>query len=521
MAPIPKLFCPIRGELRVSAHTKDGLKFSEEKRRIEAIVFLLDRGYPRDHIRVEKTLITLGHKGKNSLRADIVVYDRPCIEVIPLARELQRTHTLLVAEIKRENQDAESAIKNQLEPALRLLPNTQAVGIYWDDVEQRLLYKVIKGQSENVLEAPIAFLPDFGQSVNRNQLRFADLSPSPDLVGLFQKIEDTLHHYVVDKTARFQILMQLLLVKMYDEKKHKLSTESLGLQDFTVIEMDDDNLAKRFNTLLSSGLALYQKYLPDEVDSEFDLPPQALREVSKLLAPINLLSGDPDVIQSFYMYFAKQLYKWNLAQYFTPYEVVDFIVRIINPQYGEDIKDPACGSADFLTAAFRHLKSVDDRAGDRVWGADSSRQAVQISILNMLLNDDGKSNIREEDSLVNVNRDRDKYKIMLCNPPFGVKIVEKRSEVLAKFDLGKGKKQQETGILFAELCVKQASKDGRIAIILPNGYLARSTLLMRIVLRVEVPLGSTIASSLERVVERFSFPSFPSSEPLLPPSSPP
>lgn len=475
MVPIPKLFCPIRGELRVLARAKDGLNFTEEKRRIECIVFLLSRGYPRDNIRVEKTLVTLGHKGKNSLRADVVVYNKPCIEVIHLSREQQREHTVLVAEIKRDNQDAEDAKRNQLEPALRLIPNTQAVGVYWDEVEQRLLYKTIKGQTEHVLEAPIAFLPDFGQRVERNQLRFTDLVPSSDLIGLFQKIEDALHHYVVDKAARFQVLMQLLLVKMYDEKSHKQSTEPLGIQDFTVVEIDDQNLRARFNYLLISGLSLYQKYLPNEVDKEFEVPAQALREVSKLLAPVNLLSGDPDVIQNFYMYFAKQLYKWDLAQYFTPYEVVDFIVRIINPKYGEDIKDPACGSADFLTSAYRYLQAVDDQAGDRVWGADSSRQAVQISILNMLLNDDGKSNIKEEDSLLNVNRDCNKFKIMLCNPPFGVKIVEKRPSVLANFDLGRGKTQQETGILFTELCVKQATKGGRIAIILPNGYLGNKS----------------------------------------------
>lgn len=74
---------------------------------------------------------------------------------------------------------------------------------------------------------------------------------------------------------------------------------------------------------------------------------------------------------------------------------------------------------------------------------------------------------------------------MVCNPPFGTKIVEKRKEVLKLFDLGHQNdyssgtykihdqilESQETGILFAEVCVKQAKPNGRIAIILPNGYL--------------------------------------------------
>jgi len=104
----------------------------------------------------------------------------------------------------------------------------------------------------------------------------------------------------------------------------------------------------------------------------------------------------------------------------------------------------------------------------------------------MLLNGDGKTNIKKEDSLENVNMYLDKFDIMVCNPPFGVRIVEKRAMVLDKFDLGhtwkadqKGSMRptaavsasQETGMLFAELCVKQTKLGGRIALILPNGYL--------------------------------------------------
>src|ERR1019366_9254528 len=97
------------------------------------------------------------------------------------------------------------------------------------------------------------------------------------------------------------------------------------------------------------------------------------------------------VIQSFYMKFAKSLYKWDLGQYFTPHEVIDFIVDVVNPQPGEHVHDPACGSADFLISAFRKAGPTSQNC---VWGADSSEQAVQISILNMVLNGDGKTQIK-------------------------------------------------------------------------------------------------------------------------------
>jgi type I restriction enzyme M protein len=213
-----------------------------------------------------------------------------------------------------------------------------------------------------------------------------------------------------------------------------------------------------------------------------------LRSLSALLAPVSILDSKRDVVQEFYMYFAQEVYKWDLAQYFTPTEVVDFIVSLVNPQGGDLVKDPACGSGDFLVSAMHHASKEAD-ISDAVWGADNSSKAVQISVLNMVLNGDGKSNIVQEDSLENVAREENTHSVMLCNPPFGVSIVENRFDVLNLFYLGKEwhesskglgpngvtLESQEIGILFAELCVRQARPGGRIGIILPNGYLGNRT----------------------------------------------
>jgi type I restriction enzyme M protein len=174
-----------------------------------------------------------------------------------------------------------------------------------------------------------------------------------------------------------------------------------------------------------------------------------------------------------------------LAQYFTPPTLTEFIVEFLNPQWNQDVHDPACGSADFLTAAFRRGQSFPDYAS-RIWGTDVSPEAAQVAILNMVLNGDGKSNILVRDSLKEVSANKNKWDIVVCNPPFGVRIVERSSDTIKKFDLGHKMelvnddwqttdeilKTQETGILFAELCVKLARPEtGRIALVVPNGYL--------------------------------------------------
>jgi type I restriction enzyme M protein len=110
---------------------------------------------------------------------------------------------------------------------------------------------------------------------------------------------------------------------------------------------------ERMNALLAKAVKFYGKYLPDKVSEKFAIDGSLLRRCTKLLAPISILRSRRDVIQDFYMYFAKGLYKWELAQYFTPTEVVDCVVEVLNPQPGEHVKDPACGSSDFLISTLR------------------------------------------------------------------------------------------------------------------------------------------------------------------------
>ena len=238
------------------------------------------------------------------------------------------------------------------------------------------------------------------------------------------------------------------------------------------------------DSALADAAAYYNMYLPEgkKIGDRFRCSAEVLRNVTKILAPVNILASKTQVIQQFYMKFSKSLYKWDLAQYFTPHEVIDFIVELVNPKPTEHVYDPACGSADFLISAFRRSGTYHDPC---VWGADNSDQAVQISILNMVMNGDGKTQIKKEDSLEAFSSQAPKYGVVLCNPPFGTKIVERRYEILRKFDMGyvwrrqsgilsrtdEVKEAQQTGILFAELCIRLAKPGGRIGIILPNGYL--------------------------------------------------
>ena len=480
------LHCPVRGTLNVPERAADGLTFTEEKRRIDCINLLLRKGYPESHIQVETTLLRFGSQGRNSFRTDIAVLDAPASDFESDPEELVR-HIVLVAEIKRDNASVIEAKRTQVYPAMGMLPLVNALGVYWDDVEQRLFYRELREGQLTTRETSIISIPQWGQAYQYRPLRSADLYTT-QLRQLFERIEDRLHPEVSSKSVRFRIMLQLLLVKLYDEYVHPiLGNEEMDIQDFTDSPLRDQAVKSRIDSILKRALAFYQPYLPETVPASIQCSGNTLRTLTALLAPVRIINTKRDVIQDFYMYFASEIYKWDLGQYFTPTEVVDFIVSVVNPRAGERVKDPACGSGDFLISAFQH---AEDQNGanlrDSVWGADNSSEAVQVSILNMVLNGDGKSQIREEDSLLNVSNYENEFGVILCNPPFGKKILEIRPEVLQNFDLGhqwkatadgglqksdKLLKNQQVGLLFAELCVRQAMPGGRIGIILPNGYL--------------------------------------------------
>ncbi len=480
----PLLHCPIRGTLTAAAYATDKLTFSEEKRRIDCINFLLAKGYPPSHFKIETTLLRFGHKGKNSFRTDLAVLDQPA-STLPTDIEDLKSHVVLIAEIKRDNKDAKKAKATQVSPALDFVKDTSALGIYWDDVEQRLFYKTVKGTKTTTHETTAAVLPLWGAKLGTPKLKVADLRPSNNLRGLFEKIEDSLHTGVSDKSKRFEIMLQLLLVKLYDEKVHTSPKQEVWIQDYSDSPLSDAAVKSIFDDTLASAAKFYGKYLPKPVAASFGVRGSILRQVSATLGPVKVLGAKREVVQDFYMYFAQGVYKWDLAQYFTPSEVVDFVVGLMNPVAGDQVRDPACGSGDFLISAFHFAEKAGHDLRDAIWGTDNSDNAVQVCVLNMVLNNDGKSNITLDDSLVDIADVANSYSVTLCNPPFGVRIQERRFDVLKQFDLGhewvaaKGLwsrtasvlPNQQVGILFAELCVRQTLPGGRIGIILPNGYL--------------------------------------------------
>lgn len=389
------LICPVRGELKAIKRSKDGLTPTEEYFRVEAIRHLIAAGYPKEYFYIEPIIKKFGNSGRNSFRSDFAILDIRAENIRKNDPEELLEHTLIICEVKRDNAKSSYVKETQVKPMLDFAKNENCIGLYWDNVEQRLFW-IEKNKSKKVIkEGPLSFLPQFGAIINSKPITFNDTKPNDALIDVFSRIEDILHQASFDHEKRYEIILQLLLTKIFDEHAFETRpTDPLGVQDFIALGVSPEIALEKMQKIVKRAIEYYEKHLPNKVRSEIIIPATTLCEILKILAPIRIIHSRRDVIQTFYMKFAKDIYKWDLAQYFTPTSVTDFIVDILNPQFGEHVCDPACGSADFLIAAFRVGRKYNPGYADSVWGVDNSANAVQIAVLNMLLNGDGKTNIK-------------------------------------------------------------------------------------------------------------------------------
>jgi len=167
----------------------------------------------------------------------------------------------------------------------------------------------------------------------------------------------------------------------------------------------------------------------------------------------------------------------NAGEYYTPRAVTQFMVDIINPQLGEKILDPACGTGGFLTCAIGHLESQIKTAEDKeilhktIHGVEKKPLPHMLALTNMMLHGiDVPTNIRHDNTLSRPLKDyspKDRVDIVITNPPFGG-----MEEDGIEQNFPKKYQTRETADLFMALIMHLLKHDtGRAAVVLPDGFL--------------------------------------------------
>ena len=355
-------------------------------------------------------------------------------------------------------------------------------------------------------------------------LTFAELKPVADLKSLILRLEhDALANQGVNA---FDELFKLFFAKLHDEFRPK--RKDTDTVKFLVSHGTPEEIYKRFNDLFQEAKNRNHWDNIFDAGETLKLRDEALLLCAAAMERYAFAQTDLEVVDAAFEYLINPEQKGQKGQYFTPRPVVKMAVKMLNPQDGERVIDPACGSCGFLIHTIRHVQHLygwnRDQlyryANECLYAVDFDDRLKKVAKTMMIIAGDGKANVfgvnaldvrawQNSDAAKDIGafgrneRDGD-FDLVLTNPPFAGKVTGKTQ--LTAFDLydmatrGQLKADDEDDsdeeaedetdateaeklekrrkvngmkrdILFVERCLDMLKPGGRTAIVLPQGNL--------------------------------------------------
>lgn len=487
-------------------------RFTDPEENVRAKAYLslvLDYGYPPEQIAME---VGVPNRVPNIL-SDIVIFSD---------RNLKTP--FIVVECKRED-----ASQGELEQAIE-----QGFG-YANSLKAKFLWMTsgIRNDYFDVQEFPamervanrLADLPRAGQR-EISRARYVkggiggfELSTveEAELTRIFKQAHDALWAGGKRNPAEaFDELDKLIFCKMLDERSARLKGEPYDFQVFT--NDRGDNLKERIKELYAQG----RKRDPEVFKEDIRLSNSELQTVVGYLAAINLNKTDLDSKGRAFETFMTGFFRGDFGQYFTPRNIVKFIVDALPIDNEKLVLDTSCGSGGFLLHVLdkvrrqadeyydnhdssEHWRHWHDFAQRNLYGIEISESIARTAKMNMIIHDDGHTNVISFDGLEAIDTIREKsrnqdfapnhFDFIITNPPFGSKIKFSEKRYLEDYYLGwkdidwidsklgnvngyrRGvRDQQTTELLFIEQCHRFLKPGGMLAMVVPDSILTNSSL---------------------------------------------
>ena len=482
---------------------------------------ILEYGYPAKRVQNFVT-VTMG---ADKREADIIVYnDDDCLQ----------PHILVECKKQEVSEQEFNQAINQAYSYAFALPNN----VKWAWVTSKIkneYFQVDKAKHTRKLEtdipaygvdklAPYKFVKGADKLKHKTgEQKFTDIRvvAEDELTRRFKQAHNALWAGgQLNPSEAFDELDKLIFCKIWDERKPRKDGQPYDFQIIVAEASHPDEVLKQTNQALFKRIkALYEEGRsrdPEVFRDDIRLTSERVRTIVEYLQDINLSKTDLDSKGRAFETFMDSFFRGSFGQYFTPRPIVKFIVDVLPITHNSLVLDTSCGSGGFLLHALEkvrreadefyspdsneHWRHWHDFAEKNLYGIEINEQISRAAKMNMIIHDDGHTNVITSDGLLSAEKIQEvtknqgfkygRFDFIITNPPFGsvIKLTEKAYLDTYRFGMKdtswldlknsgvKNRDSQSTEILFIEQCHHFLTEGGYLAIVIPDGVLTNSSL---------------------------------------------
>ena len=453
----------------------------EEQVRQKYICRLVDSyGFSLDQM-AQEIQVTNSQRGQGAARADIVVWRSK-------EDKTKKKSALIVVECKAESVTIHEEDYYQ---GYNYASWAGADFFVTTNLKETRVFRVVKGELPKRLEE-IADIPTAEKATNQKEIEKLLKQTKAFTRDEFSKLLFKCHNIIrnndkLSPEAAFDEISKILFIKIRYERSNE-DGQIFSAERFNTLKKNRDEYNKEMQ--IKDAKPFYQ-HLFDLTKQEFandhlfepsdiiKIRENSFEQIVKELEIYNLSTTSDDVKGIAFEKFLGRTFRGELGQFFTPRTIVEFMVKVLDPQEGEYVCDPCCGSGGFLINAFEYVRAkieediekqkelikkqfyteayeqlseaqkeeVDAKVSDVfsklnheldinnangrlrslsfdcIYGTDANPRMARTAKMNMIMHGDGHGGVHHHDGLLNVNGIfENRFDVILTNPPFGAHI---------------------------------------------------------------------------------------------------
>lgn len=411
---------------------------------------------------------TIEEKNKlNGLKPDYVLYKG------------ETNIPLIIIEAKRPNRDIDTALIQGKEYAKKIgapiVIATNGIFLKTIHLKHKKELRLDGEEVDSFFDERVAlkFIVDYEvNTINKKVIKTRE-----ELIKIFKDSNDLLRKEgLLAGHQRFSAFANILFLKIMSEiqeDKERNKEKNLIPLEYRWNFFKKKNGVELLSYVNDIVLKKFDEFYKSEIFDKLKIKnPDTLKKIIEKLDGLELINIDSDIKGDAFEYFLSRYNagEKDLGEYFTPRHVVKFLVKLVNPKFGERIYDPFCGTGGILIESFKHLhkyspinkSTLEFLKKESLFGREISTTA-KIAKMNMILIGDGHNNIERLDTLENPVDE--KYDIVITNMPFS-----QETEFGSLYDIP----TKDANSICIQHCIKaidSTSENGRIGIIIPEKVL--------------------------------------------------